>query len=628
MKLIAYISIFSILSSPFSFGESKVSVRILLEAIENKSIGKSPAGNQRKRGRAWNPVLEGTVKPHKPTPTKINNNSIPSNNGSTQLSESESEGLSNRRRSGAGNLTPPNLNSQANTRRENIPGRERPPSSGGGSHSENTLQDKSYWMPVCFLFDSIFDEAYARKTIKTVVDAYAACDIAIKVHSKTLQAGSYKPDSPEDQKAAAAYHCNAKEYYQSNDVKFQTAQVFPNSEKAADYMCKDNIEEKEKGNAPWTVGGCAEQPGEFSIVDRYQGGGTATHEIAHNMGRPGRGGDELENEGEGGVKTPAGLALQLKNSPVDRTKTPEQHDEGSHSGDGKFTPEGCASVRGGANDNSERKVKYNPEGLEGYYKRETEIAKQLVFQPSGRPFLPPKNTGDTSGPIVGNQIAGRLGTPRTSEGEITGSETPGHKKIPKLASNANRNRIGGGGQSSNPGNTQRGDGSPSEGGSAVTGGLGGPGEAKNTITVDTRAKELADAMNRSSSLDKNFFETSQAQGGNGDSLSSVSDRISASSSSESVRGGSSDFSGGTRGDESADKWQPDSDFFKYAKNNPGDNPSRRTIRTSDGTPSPNPSLRSLASTIEEPKSPNSISVERSGVQRGVKKGQVLFDSNL
>ncbi len=277
---------------------------------------------------------------------------------------------------------------------------------GGGSGPPappSPPQILPYFLPLCFFFDTEYTEEVARKIVKDVVDIYAACDVAVDAHTFTLRPGTYPQHDPDKLNENSRFHCNFKVHYVDNSL-YGAGQSFPNSLRASDKMCPEGWEEKvrrvNEGEAEkdvMTTAGCAGMPGDASIVDFMGSGGVSAHEFGHNIGRPGRGGDYLENEGEGNkVRTKAGLGLQLKNSPVNDKEKAVHHDEGTHHAGG-FTGPGCASIQGGANDNSVRKIPYIKNALESYYTKATTTEEMIDYNGRNQPALP---TGNTPDPVV------------------------------------------------------------------------------------------------------------------------------------------------------------------------------------------------------------------------------------
>jgi len=292
---------------------------------------------------------------------------------------------------------------------------------GGGLNPPPRTNEeiKPLWIPLCFFFDPKYSSAEGQQTVKTVVDKFAACGIAVKPHAFTLRAGTFSPDDPDNLNANARFHCQWKGRYP--DAKYGVAQTHPDSIKASDYMCdgkgSQEIKDKEEGKKPWTVGGCAEQASDVSIVDRGGKGGVATHEFGHNVAQN----SKLENYGEGGVfKTNAGLGLQLVDSPRDINKTgpiaTEGHDHEGLDGDG-FTAPGCAALRSGANDNSNRKISYNPKALKSYYERMKDPNNQIDYNGRGKAALPPIPYVE-KGPSNGDNGSELVGSDRQSPGRI------------------------------------------------------------------------------------------------------------------------------------------------------------------------------------------------------------------
>jgi len=504
MKLFAYISIFLIVHSTGIFASEKTARTLREKADQSKTV-KAPVQD---RGKQYNPVVNEVPVPKIPIGQIANNqgggNSVVSDNSSS-FSESNSSGQSQGGSQGLGkqlqNLAgalaiklPPSSQSDDSQNNE----RKLPPGNqGGGMPPGGQLQDKPLWMPMCFFFDPETTESYARETIKTVVDDFAGCGIAVQVHSATIRHG-YDKDNPDSLNAAAKYHCPWQNI-SGDDVKYGATQTHPDSYKASDKMCDppEKIKEKEAGRAPWDVAGCAAMAEGFSIVDKGAGGATASHEEGHAVAQN----SKLENLGEHGiVKTDAGRGLQLVSSPQDKTKKQEEAPEGTEGKSG-YTPEGCQALRSGANDNSQRKVKYNPNGLESYYHQEWDPEKMVDFHATGKPrFFAPKEYPNIVGkepPRKPNERA--LAQDQSSpSGNPLATAGPGHKKPAGQVSNRGT-EVRSGETNTESGRVAKrgGDDSPDTAGSAITG-SGGIPEGNKTIVVNNDAQN-SDGENPNSS---------------------------------------------------------------------------------------------------------------------------------
>lgn len=534
MKFTAYISIFSLLLSSFSYAGS--SARLLKAVLPgpNSAIVTPPASK-----------LPSRFAPEKNYNVKANG--VGNQNGSGRDSSTDSEndqnagGSSNGQNltgASAGDLSPfPNgkssisLNSKNNLIGQSNSnsgtgsgsgssgdgGRTSPPD-GGGSGGEppgEGLQDKPLWIPMCFFFDKTIAEKDARARIKQVVDDWAGCGIAVDVHSATIADG-YAQNDPNALNKAAQFHCPWQNI-SGADVKYGATQSHPNSREASDRMCDKPHEIKEKEETKdWTVTGCATMAKGVSIVDIDGDGFTSSHEHGHATAQN----SPLENYGEHGkVKTDAGRGLQLVNSPVDDTKTPTQHDEGSEANEG-YTAAGCQALRSGANDNSQRQIKYNPKAFDSYYYVEKNAELMADFKNLEQPkfFTPTKATVNEPPPTNGDVVRGEPRDIRSSDGSIgarSGSADPGHKKGTSTANNSNRQGSGSGGSgpgSSDPSSssdpTRRGDDSPLSQGSAVGGGTGGPVSESSTIVANDNNKN---SEGGNPTLDTKFFESKTGQ---------------------------------------------------------------------------------------------------------------------
>jgi len=556
MKLFAYISIFLIVHSTGIFASEKTARTLREKADQSKTV-KAPVQD---RGKQYNPVVKEVPVPKIPIGQIANNpgggNSVVSDNSSS-FSESNSSGQSQGGSQGLGkqlqNLagalaikSPPSSQSDDSQNNE----RKLPPGNqGGGTPPGGQLQDKPLWMPMCFFFDPETTESYARETIKTVVDDFAGCGIAVQVHSATIRHG-YDKDNPDSLNAAAKYHCPWQNI-SGDDVKYGATQTHPDSYKASDKMCDppEKIKEKEAGRAPWDVAGCAAKAEGFSIVDKGAGGATASHEEGHAVAQN----SKLENLGEDGiVRTDAGRGLQLVSSPQDKTKKQEEAPEGTEGKSG-YTPEGCQALRSGANDNSQRKVKYNPNGLESYYHQEWDPEKMVDFHATGKPrFFAPKEYPNIVGkepPRKPNERA--LAQDQSSpSGNPLATAEPGHKKPLGQVSRGTEIRSGDANTVSGRVAQRGGDNSPDAAGSAITGSGVGAATGNNMIVANPNAKGDGDNPNTepnssgSNSFASSSGDSSSGSGGlNGSGESSGSAGASDSSMASRIAGKKSDSGG-------------------------------------------------------------------------------------
>ncbi|NQW44246.1 MAG: hypothetical protein HQ462_02455 [Deltaproteobacteria bacterium] len=497
--LIAYV----IFSSPA--GAEKKGPKHLLNPIKRGAA----FGNVKRRGDAFNPILK-VPQPQPQIDKKVGSDNKKNLESSTDAGSNKAEDT-NTTTNGKSSRPPnqpitTNENSQAGAQQaeSNLERNLPPGNQGGGMPPGGQLQHKPLWMPMCFFFDPETTESYARETIKTVVDDFAGCGIAVQVHSATIRHG-YDKDNPDSLNAAAKYHCPWQNI-SGDDVKYGATQTHPDSIKASDKMCDSpaKIKDKEAERAPWDVAGCAAMAEGVSIVDKGAGGATASHEEGHAVAQN----SKLENLGEKGiVKTDAGRGLQLVSSPKDKTKEQEEAPEGTEGKSG-YTPEGCQALRSGANDNSQRKVKYNPNGLESYYHQEGDPEKMVDFHATGKPrFFAPKEYPNIVGkepPIKPNERA--LAQDQSSPFSLARAES-GHrrKKEKRLTLRESGKPVTG---SITPNKkteaVTRGDDSlPEGGGSPVRG--GGKTTDNDTIVANKDLSLLAGPEKNETKFDPNFF---------------------------------------------------------------------------------------------------------------------------
>lgn len=350
-------------------------------------------------------------------------------------------------------------------------------------------KELTFWMPICFFFDpSVRSEQEANQIVKTVVDNFGKCDVAVYPVPLTLEP-DYNPNDPEEINSNAKIKCNANQAFQ---VEGTAVQTHPNSMEAADKMCGQKPED------PYSTAGCSElgNKGGSSAADfvkgrnagqggygsaggggtpaasicDVEGGGAATHELGHSVGGPGQGGDYLVNKGDGtkgsnGESPPdAGEGLEYQSykktsSLTAPSKVFYASGPTGSLGSGFTNPAGCMAIRGGANLNKDKR-KWYPERV-NYYRQAApgkgiHLLDKKPFWGSKpdviNPEIPPMiGRGDSSVPdirktppgfqpddpkFVGNgqpnsqNPASRIGRADDPKKEIPGSK---HKKAPGIS---------------------------------------------------------------------------------------------------------------------------------------------------------------------------------------------------
>lgn len=265
-------------------------------------------------------------------------------------------------------------------------------------------------------------------------------------------------------------------------------QTFSPSNRSADQMCKNfpGPDGKPDGTE---VGGCAElgdgASGSSANTNALQAGSSgsagaqgspaanivdkeawtsppvACHELGHNVGGPGKGGDFLANVGEGHrppEPQPAGMGLEALGSAsacYEQDKNYFAIEGGGDLGSScNFTSFGCASLQGGANPNDGRHV-WEP-SREGYFAEDPEAPQLYDFlagrsffdpppPPKGRPPVPP-NKQESQQELTYNE---RAMENNASDNAIQGSGGPplgpavGHKGMQNqnLSVNSIRNQT-------------------------------------------------------------------------------------------------------------------------------------------------------------------------------------------
>jgi len=375
-----------------------------------------------------------------------------------------------------------------------------PPGGGGigpgdGGDTESEEVDRTYWIPYCFIVPPGMPLEQINAGVKGVVDSYGACDIAVEPYVFRV---NYIPGSgPDLVNDMAKKVCPLNDVFKVSGAGVQT--LVP-SDTMSDEMCRSF----DKGVPTTQVGGCSELgngnssggiPSSYtqggkqsygaagqsgvpaaSMVDQAAWGspGVWCHETGHSIGMPGRGGDNLVNQGEG-EPPDAGLGLEKikrtggANSSLMCKEPSHLAAEGAGMGSCSFTSFGCLSLQGGSNVNDGRH-KWDKKRNIYYYDRPSDpppwdlMRGQSFFDytdpPSDPPIQKPKKKEPpiTREELVYNEDATKADGRRG--GDVPGAGPGGgHKKknnVSDPASGADQliNSIRGGGNKN--GGTQKG----------------------------------------------------------------------------------------------------------------------------------------------------------------------------
>jgi hypothetical protein len=290
-----------------------------------------------------------------------------------------------------------------------VPPLAPPPGTNGQSGTgpgPNQVKIPHFWIPICWIIDPLVPADRVNSVVKAVTDSFGQCDIAVEPYVFRV---------PSIENNYSSIISKAKTACPLNGI-FGSAgsavQVMVPWDNTADRMCgKNDPKDKdvagcaELGNGahsggkftPSTAGnyGAMGQKGvpAVNILDKEGwGDGVACHELGHNVGGPGEGGNYLLNTGDhdnivnGHGGPDAGQGLEQKITAIwlyEFFAGPEGEGLGAGC---SFTPgAGCSSLRGGTTKNDGTHV-WDPTRDYYYYDRPDD-PPEYVFD--GRNFFDP-----------------------------------------------------------------------------------------------------------------------------------------------------------------------------------------------------------------------------------------------